>query len=207
MTINICGAENVAPPDVPIDMVLYAGRVADFEAFVRSLDNRRCRDRPLTILAGATGFDDARRYENLLDHANLTVIYATSADPEAWTAGLAGTPAGFSVFRDRFRANGFDEGSLGDGYAIMYHDAVVSAAAAIRLAAEGGAPTAEGVNTQLSNIGLDLSVPGASGDLSFPDPALGRAVGKVIPLRRIGGDPAALPADRCVYVTGRACPP
>jgi hypothetical protein len=207
VTRNICGAATAPPPDVPVDMVMYAGRVADFEAFARSLDNRRCRDRPLTILAGATGFDSVRKYENLLHHANLTVIYATSADPEAWKSGLTGAPKGFPVFLDRFRANGFDEGSLGDGYAIMYHDAVVSAAAAIRLAAEGGVPTPEGVSTQLSNIGLDSFVQGASGDLSFPDSALGRAVGKVIPLRQIGGDAAVLPVDRCVYVTGRTCPP
>jgi hypothetical protein len=26
-------------------------------------------------------------------------------------------------------------------------------------------------------------------------------------LRQIGGDAAVLPGDRCVYVTGRTCPP
>lgn len=207
VTRNICGAATVPAPQVPVDMVMYAGRVADFEPFVRSLDNRRCRDRHLTVLAGATGFDTARRYENLLAHANLTVVYATSADPEAWAAGRPGTPQGFAPFLDRFRGDGFDIGSLEDGYAIAYYDAVVSAAAAIRLAAEGGIPTPEGVNTQLSNVGLDSFVQGASGDLSFPDSALGRAVGKVIPLRQIGGTTSLLAPDRCTYVTGRLCPP
>lgn len=206
VTRNICAAATAPPPDVPVDMVMYAGRVGDFEAFVRSLDNRWCRDRPLTVLAGATGFDAARKYESLLAHANLTVIYATSADPEAWTGGRPGTPKGFSVFLSRFRANGFDAGSLSDGYAIMYYDAFVSAAQAIRQAAEGGIPTSEGVDTQLSNINLDSFVQGASGDLSFPDSAHGRAVGKVIPLRQIGGTVSLLPGNRCVYVTGRTCP-
>ena len=188
-------------------MVFYAGRVADFRAFVEALRSRSCRSTPLAVVVGATGFDAARAYEKLIEEADLTVVYATSADAPTWTAAGAGTPVGFAPFLQQFRERGFDDRSLGDGYAIMYHDAVASAAVAIRLAAQSDRiPNARDVDTQFGNVALGFPVYGASGTLSFAASPDGRARGKLIPLRQIGlTTPVRLPADRCTYVVGQPC--
>jgi hypothetical protein len=198
---NICNAVNDSIN--PLDMVFYAGRVADFKAFADSLENRTCVSNPLTVLVGATGFNAAQQYAGVLDKGNVTVIYATSADAPAWLGRQPGTPEGFARFAEQFRNSGFAESSLSDGYAIMHHDALVSAASAIRLAAQGrSVPPALDVDTQFSNLNLAYAVRAASGTLSFPDAANGRAVGKLIPIRQIGLKTSIqLPANPIPYVT------
>ena len=204
---NVCVAVFDPDPVRRADMVLYAGRVADFREFVDTLKSRTCRRIPLTILVGATGFDAATDYQQAIDEANVTVVYATSADAPTWKNTGTGTPEGFAPFLQQFRANDFDENSLGDGYAIMYHDAVASAAVAIRLAAQSGrTPKARDVETQFGNITPGSPVLGASGALSFAGSEDGRALGKLIPLRQIGGTTSfRLPDDRCTYVVGSPC--
>ena len=198
---NICNAVNDSAS--PLDMIFYAGRVADFRALADSLENRTCISKPIAVLVGATGFNAAQQYAEVLDKGNVTVLYATSADASAWIGREPGTPEGFAPFVEQFRSNGFAESSLADGYAIMNHDALVSAASAIRLAAQGRpVPTAQDVDTQFSNLSLASTVRAASGTLSFPDAAIGRAVGKVIPIRQIGlKTPIQLPTNRIPYVT------
>ena len=204
---SICTAAFAPDPVERLDMVFYAGRVADFRTFVETLNGRTCRSAPLTILVGATGFDAAREYEKLIEDANLTVVYATSADAPTWTTARAGTPLGFGRFLGEFRARGFDDRGLADGYAIMYHDAVASAAVAIRLAAQSDRiPKARDVDTQFNNVALAYPVYGASGTLSFAASPDGRAAGKLIPLRQIGlTTPIRLPDDRCTYIVGAPC--
>ena len=204
---NLCNAAVDPDPVNRLDTVLYAGRVADFRGFVDSLNARSCKRQPLAVLVGATGFDAVRAYEPLIEEANVTVLYATSADPIAWAATRPGTPAGFAPFVGQFGANGFDGGTLGDGYAIMYHDALASTATAVRLAAQGDrVPKARDVTTQFGNVTLAYAVRGASGTLSFPPSTDGRAVGKLIPLRQVGrSTPIRLPDDRCTYVVGAPC--
>jgi len=197
---NICNAVNDQAN--PLDMIFYAGRVADFKALADSLENRTCVLKPITVLVGATGFNAAQQYAEVLNKGNVTVLYATSADAPAWIGGEPGTPEGFEDFAESFRSKGFAESSLADGYAIMHHDALASAASAIGLAAQGRpVPTAQDVDTQFSNLSLASTVRAASGTLSFPDAAIGRAVGKVIPIRQIGLKTSQLPTDRIPYVT------
>lgn len=205
---NIC---NVVHPGSPasLHLVLYAGRLGDVKSLLQSLENRVCKAEPLVILAVGTGIAAAAEYSDLMARANVSVVYATSADAPRWRAGAPGTPAGFGAFRQRFSDDGFDPASLDDGLAIAYHDAVVTAATAIHLAATRGDVRATGVDTQLNNLNLAYSVPAASGTLSFTqDGNGGRAVGKLVPLRQIGSSPlVTLPADRCVSVVGGSCTP
>jgi len=192
---NICAADGV-------DTVLYAGRVADFEAFAKSLEQRICPERELTVLVGATGFQSAQRYVDLLDRARITVVYASSSDAPAWSAGKPGTPIGFPRFAEQFRGRGFPADHLADGYAIAYHDALVTIGTAIRLAALNRTPTPADVNSQLSTLNLSEAVRAASGTLTFSIDTDGRATGKAIPYRQIGtATSIRLPQDLEAYRT------
>jgi hypothetical protein len=162
----------------PLRAVFYAGRVSDFKVFADRLKGRSCVDKPLAVLVGATGFQVAAEYESLLNDAKVTIIYSTSADPSAWRDGRNGKPEGFDSFETEFRKLGFDQATLDNGYAVMYHDAVASAIQAARQ----GVPEPDDVRVQLKNI----RVKGASGTFSFPDSTLGRSKGKVVPCRQIG---------------------
>jgi hypothetical protein len=182
---NLCNAVNDRVH--PLQMVFFAGRVADFRGFAEVLKTRTCKAAPLTVLVGATGFHAARNYVDILDEGNVTVIYSSSADAPRWIQGGTERPEGFATFLDSFRKNGFTDESLSDGYAIMYHDAVASAARAIRVAAQGVAvPRPADVMVQFRNLSLAYVVRGASGTLSFAGRLDGRAKGKVIVYRQLG---------------------
>ena len=101
--------------------------MADFRVFAQVLAGRTCRQTPLAVLVGATGFSAAQQYVDVLDQGNVTVIFSSSANAPEWIRGSADTPEGFAAFLTQFRARGFADASLNDGYAIMYHDAVASA--------------------------------------------------------------------------------
>jgi len=192
--------------EVPLQVVLYAGRVADFKTFAERLKGRTCIDKPLAVLVGATGFQVAATYKKeLLDPAKVTVIYSTSTDLVAWRKDRNGKPERFDKFSYAFRGLGFDDASLDDGYAIMYHDAVASAIQAARQAVLGSddarIPDPDDVSVQLKNV----RVTGASGTFSFPDSTWGRSKGKVVPCRQIGSTtPFRLPSDlgSHLYYTG-----
>jgi hypothetical protein len=196
---NLCNAVNA--PKTPLDMVLYAGRVADFEAFAKALENRICKDHPLAVLVGATGFADAQRYEGILRNGNTTVIFASSSDPVRWGQNGPGTPPDFGAFADAFVRYGFESADLADGLAISHHDALSTVAMATRLAAQGeDTPQPEDVASQFSQLVLAYRVPAASGRLEFQNSARGRAVSRVIPLRQIGTSTGfVLPKDLKPY--------
>lgn len=197
---NLCSA--AVHPQTPLDTVFFAGRVADFHAFALRLENRTCRNRPLAVLVGATGFHGAQQYEDVLKRGNVTVIYASSADSPAWINGAPDTPEGFPRFRQKFRAFGYADASLVDGYAIMYHDAVATAVRAVRLAAQGGVlRQPQQVQDQFGNISQAYRVRGASGTLSFAGRPDGRAAEKVVVYRQLGIDTPRLPAGLAPYLT------
>lgn len=177
VTANICTSG--------ADTILYAGRVADFEAFADSLASRACPG-DLAVLVGATGFQSAERYVDRLDRARVTVIYTSSSDATAWTAGRAGTPDGFARFVEHFNARGYPTTDLADGYAIAYHDALAAVAMATRLAAAGHRPAPADVRSQIDNLNLSAAVHAASGTLTFSIGTDGRSIGKAVPYRQIG---------------------
>ncbi|MEU8182792.1 hypothetical protein AB0B86_18755 [Micromonospora sp. NPDC049047] len=202
---NLCSAVKDGNKAKRLQMVFFAGRVADFPSFAEALKERICRSEPLTILVGATGFQLSPQQVTLLDAANVSVIWASSADAPAWIRNRPGTPAGFpdflKVYRDEEK---YPADSLDDGYAVMYHDAVASAVRAIRMAVgRDNIPTADGVQTQFSNLALAHEIVGATGTLTFGERADidGRATGKAVMYRQLGGTPPRLPADVAPYLT------
>ncbi|GIF03933.1 ABC transporter substrate-binding protein [Actinoplanes siamensis] len=199
---NICSA--MLDPQAPLDTVFFAGRVADFGAFADALATRVCRQKPLTVMVGATGFQAAQDRVKVLDEARVTVIYASSGDSPGWLRGGPGVPEGYPAFHKRFLSAGFDEASLSDGYAVSYHDAIAAAVSATRLAALGNpVPTAADVQTQFANLSLANTVKAGAGTLDFGSRSAGdgRASGKVVVFRQIGTSGMRLPADVPPYLT------
>jgi ABC-type branched-subunit amino acid transport system substrate-binding protein len=194
---RICTAVN--EPDASLRVIFYAGRVADFEEFAKRLRGRTCVSKPLAVLSGATGFQVAATYEQTLIDGNVTVIYSTSSDSIAWREGRKDKPEGFERFVAAFRALGFGDGSLDNGYGIMYHDAVASAIRATRVATDATTlPVPGGVRLQFKNI----TMAGASSTFTFPESNYGRAKGRIVVYRQIGSTHWRLPQDLEPYRTG-----
>ncbi|MFC5829726.1 ABC transporter substrate-binding protein [Nonomuraea insulae] len=195
---NLCTAVNSRQN--PLDTVLYAGRGADFAYFAQALKTRSCVGTPLTVLAAATGFASTDPYTKDLEEGNVSVIYATSGDGEDWPKERSDPPDGFGFFQTAYRGHGFPSDDLKDGMAMAHHDALAVLAVAARLGPP--VPKPADVAAQFGNLVLAYAARGASGDLSFPTMALGRAVGRVIPIKQIARDvPQGLPANFEPYRT------
>jgi ABC-type branched-subunit amino acid transport system substrate-binding protein len=176
---NLCNAAN--DPRNPLNMVFYAGRSVDLKAFSEALATRTCKNQALTVLTATSAFPSVlESVQQVIQGSNVKVVVATSADPAA---------SGYPDFLKAYQTLGFKEEDI-DGYTIEHHDALATAAKAIRLAAQGRPtqlPTAQDVTVQLGNLNLSYAVPGASGTLSF-QPQGGRATrppGQSIPIKQI----------------------
>ncbi|SFB43475.1 ABC-type branched-chain amino acid transport system, substrate-binding protein [Amycolatopsis marina] len=195
-----------------LQAVLFAGREVDLGAFIESLEFRTCADTPLVILtAGLELGALLKGQEDQLAEAKITVLSASTVDAEGWRANPAaeGTPEHYGDFRRAFQLAQFAEEHLDDGGAIMMHDALLTAAQAVRIAAPLGsasAPTADDVRAQLLNINTLYSVQGASGELSFSKQATGAGtpLGKPVPVLaypRAPGSPSRQTGE-LYHVTG-----
>ncbi|HEY6424447.1 MAG TPA: hypothetical protein VIY28_14610 [Pseudonocardiaceae bacterium] len=183
---NICSAAT--------DVVIYAGRQVDLDGFLQSLADRQCRSTPLTVITAADIGVLLREREQQLSAANLTVVYAGTSDADGWGRGVTGTPQNYSTFLSAFRGNGFNDKNLNDGEAIMMHDALLTAAQAVQLAAPGKSPpTAAEVRSMLLNLTGQYQVQGASGTLSFSSSptGAGNPRGKPVPVLQYPAPPEA----------------
>jgi hypothetical protein len=187
---NLCNAAN--NPHNPLDMVFYAGRGVDFTSFVEALSGaaRTCRNQPLTVLTASTGFTISPADLSSLKSANVTIVFATTSDPVTWGKNLqTGAPPGYATFLATYHAGGFlDDTDLVDGYAIAHYDALVTAARAIRLAAQetsAAPPTPQDVaSIGFGHLSLSYAVPAAAGTLTFP-PDGGRVIDPPIPIEQM----------------------
>lgn len=164
ITPNICAAN----PDV----ILYAGRRGDLGGFLEALETRVCREEtPMIVMTGGVNPAAFNGLEQRLRAANLTVLFAARVDARGWSQNVPGTPERYQDFLQAFTEAGLDPAHLEDDRAILTHDALLTAAKAVRLAAQGaspsGAPTASDVLAQLLNLNSLNNVPGAGGTLSF----------------------------------------
>jgi ABC-type branched-subunit amino acid transport system substrate-binding protein len=176
---NLCGRN-------PPDMILYAGRVDDLPDFIHHLWARGVDCEPRRLITVVTGSDASSLQGQLKPapgDAPVRIIYAALADP----AELAARPNGrndrnlwqafYATFTKRFPASG-----LGDGWAIMSHDAVVAAdQAVIKISAAQGQVTARNVRGELGDLSASNAVPGAAGDFGF-DPVAGNPTGRDFPV-------------------------
>ncbi|MGH3625705.1 MAG: hypothetical protein ACRDQ5_28690, partial [Sciscionella sp.] len=204
ITNSICG---VRP-----NLVLYSGRQVDLIAFLKSLENRACRETtPLTVATAGTDLSKLSTPATMqqLKTGNLKVVFASSTDAKGWSKGIPNTPAHFVEFRSAFVNRGFDQDDIVDGDAIATHDAVLTAVKAIRLA-YGSAlvrnhvtlPHPRDVGSQLLNLNNQSSVvPAAAGDIrfAFRGGKTGEPINKPIPVLTIPPGEQENPQD--VYVT------
>ncbi len=166
------------------DMVFYAGRDRDLSALVDQLALRRqCgHNKPVVILTGSTGLNLADGVDQVMTDHQITLIDASSSDAVKWQQGRD-APAGYEAFHRAFIAQ-FAETELADGYAIGHHDAVATAAWAIRRfsqQAAGRVPTGLDVLGQITNLNdATHAVPAAGGTLTFDDRSGGWPHGKVV---------------------------
>jgi hypothetical protein len=188
---NLCTSTN--PPTA----VLYAGREPDLPQFIHDLAQRPCNSNPITVLVGTdasnvvTDADDpaaTRQVSKDMAAGRITVICPAWAAPQDWAVSPQGTtvPTGFpdfiSEFNGFFTANGNFGTQLDDGYAIMTHDALLTAAKAIRLATRAPITTpnpAEVLDRQYHMVAGN-TISGASGPLSFIETKKGNPSGKPV---------------------------
>ncbi|MBF6047683.1 hypothetical protein GO001_20970 [Streptomyces sp. NRRL B-1677] len=181
------------------ELVFYAGRGRDLSDLVRSLSSRsQCgHDKPITILAGSQGaVQQANDVMGLLKDSRITILEASATDTEQWIRGN-GAPGGFKPFLQSFRDLKFPDKELADGYAVMHHDAVLTAVWALRMVTgQTGreTPGVQDVFNQLTNLHDAAVVPAASGDLSFDDASDGWPHNKPVPIIQVpGGSPDSGP--------------
>ncbi|MDQ3154633.1 MAG: ABC transporter substrate-binding protein [Actinomycetota bacterium] len=187
-------------------VVFFAGRKVDLRDFLGSLGSRVCRNDQVTVVTVDADPNVFGRDEQALRDEKITVIYADATNPRGWVAGVPETPPNFPEFKRWFEDLGFPLEHLDDGGAISHHDAVLTAAKAIRLAAlpsSSDPPGAADVRSQLLNLNTTSTVPGASGTLRFSDrdEKSGDPVGKPIPVLEFPSSGTSPGASGDVYVT------
>lgn len=183
VTENIC----TAGPD----MVHFAGRAPDLEAFLEALESRICVDEHLTVLFAEIGMYE-RGGDTVLEDGNLTLLHAAGYDP-AWAHGAADAPAGFESFHSHFESLvGHDAEALDNGFAVNNHDSMAAAVCAVRITNpwDAEAPKPTDVREHLLLLNEQNEVRGATGTLTFDSNRAGNPGGKHIPVY-----PVPYPAD------------
>lgn len=177
------------------DVIFFAGRSTDLEAFVKALPNRPCPGLRINLVTGSDAVDFANSVaqdsgelrQGLSAHAS--VQYTVLAHPGSWEA----SPDSFAQgSRNSFRSDCedcfpaiFPGEPLDDGAAIMGHDALHTAVTAIR--------TREGINDKpeliiqkFKRLHGPQAVPGASGWISLDEH--GNPINKAVPILEVNPD-------------------
>ncbi|MGW7577271.1 ABC transporter substrate-binding protein [Streptomyces sp. NPDC054765] len=172
------------------EVIFYAGRDRDLADLVRALSTRsQCgHDTPITVMTGATGtFAQGQQVRGLLKDNKITILDVAATSPAQWTRGVH-APPGFKPFHQALRDLGFPDSVMDDGYAIMHHDAVLTAVWATRsVTGQTGkeAPDVQDVYNEITNLHDASTVPAAGGELSFDDASNGWPHNKPVPVIRL----------------------
>jgi hypothetical protein len=168
------------------DLIYFAGRGVDLEAFLKAMSNDQCKMDPATVVTG----DDAN---NLVGHRPAyssfvdEVVYTGLAARDQWPAqpqyGIQR-----DVYRDfvtAFKENGFREDDLDDGNAMMNYDAMLVAITAARMN-DATKDNPGAMASYLQALTCNNSVHGVSGDISLG--VDGNPSNKPMPIIRIRDD-------------------
>ncbi|MEU0665660.1 hypothetical protein ABZ508_26220 [Streptomyces lavendulocolor] len=126
---NLCG--RVTP-----DLVFYAGRATYLPTFLENLHQRQCRTTPITVVTGSDAATLDRKIPALNDpDAPISVLYVPLADPAQLSSKNNPDRALYKAFADEFgrphHGHKFDPSHLASGWAVMAHDAFLTASLAI----------------------------------------------------------------------------
>ncbi|MEJ8646497.1 ABC transporter substrate-binding protein [Streptomyces sp. MS1.AVA.3] len=172
------------------EVIFYAGRDRDLADLVRALSTRsQCgHDIPITVMTGATGtFAQGKQVRGLLKSSKISILDVAATNPAQWTSGVH-APSGFKPFHQALRDLNFPDAMMDDGYAIMHHDAVLTAIWATRnVTGQTGkeAPDVQDVYNEITNLHDASTVPAAGGELSFDDASNGWPHNKPVPVIRL----------------------
>ncbi|MFJ6780362.1 ABC transporter substrate-binding protein [Streptomyces yangpuensis] len=177
---NLCGTPKT-------DVVFYAGRATYLEMFIAKLHDRPCRTHPITVVTGSDAATVNFTIEGLNDPgAPISVLYVPLADPHQLADSANPDQTLYKNFAAEFttahHGQEFDEAHLASGWAVMAHDALLTARLAIRKAtgASQTPPTVRAVADQLYLFDSLNVVTGAGGVFRI-DPQSGN--------RKSGHDP------------------
>jgi hypothetical protein len=161
---NLCAAR----PDV----VFFAGRGVDLTHFLAPLKDRPCSERKLVVFSGDDASEPANAagYEQIketLRTGTVRLVYTGLAHPGSWQKAKDAFPgSAVQSFEKggRYRS-AFPGEPLGDGQAMMAHDAVLTAVSGIRLDVSdvGGRVTGSEIIQRWTSLHGLRSVKGASG--------------------------------------------
>ncbi|MCR3749906.1 NACHT domain-containing protein [Lentzea californiensis] len=150
-------------------VTLYSGRTTGLRNLLTDIA-LHCPNQPITVVTEAISLAEVAQEVRA---TRVRLIYASPVDPAGWEGDLPFTPRGFADFRARY-VYWFDD-SLDDGYALLHHDAALTAFTAIN--AHGDRPpTPAGVRQALRRVEIN----GATGAISFDN--AGNPIGKLIPV-------------------------
>lgn len=182
--------------DTDADVVYFAGRGVDLQGLLTGLAHRSCKiDRHLTVVTGSDA-GALSGHTGLWDSSdNMDVYYAGLAHDAMWparpdlansatTSWFTSRPYGFrSMFPSEYSPNTAPD-PLAGGWAIMFHDGVLTATTAVDnlYKLNDTLPEPGAVAQELNQV----TVPGASGYLCFD--ADHNAVGKPVPIVRLTQD-------------------
>ncbi|WP_431773845.1 ABC transporter substrate-binding protein [Streptomyces cucumeris] len=151
-------------------VVYFAGRGRHLTRFLDSLANRPCQGRKFTVIAGD---DTSNLTARQLAHAaesGVRVLYTGLAHPDMWRQDplhVSG-PSARHFQPDGSLDRWFPNDPRYDGQAIMAHDAVLTAAHGIQMAAGWqGEVTGDAVARMFHQMDGRQQVAGASGFISF----------------------------------------
>lgn len=194
---------NLCSENAP-DTVLYAGRGKDLPLFLAYLGNRNCHPERITVLTGSDAVrlmsDTAENAPGIAalrsSHNPISLLYVPLAEPSVLRDPSKNPAAAqYLKFEQSFQGLGFATADLSTGWAIMAHDAVLTAAHAVRRAAlSGELPEPAAVRNQIYLItSAANSVPGASGEIRI-DSATGNRISQLLPVLRFrpGEEPELL---------------
>lgn len=167
-------ARRLCPVESP-DMVMYSGRATLLPTFVQQLRERPCaRERLITVLTGSDATDlKVSLPKSRPTDAPVSVIYATVDEEKALENDKNPDKDQYDRFKQIFTAH-FSSAELRNGWAIMAHDALLTADTAIQIATGQRAEPASRVNVRghlglLNAAEMGESVQGASGTFTIDD--------------------------------------
>ncbi|MGS2586735.1 branched-chain amino acid ABC transporter substrate-binding protein [Streptomyces hebeiensis] len=192
--VNIC--------DKKPEVIFFAGRGRHLTHFLDALANRSCTDRTFTVVAGDDTSNLNREQIELASQRAVRVLYTGLAHRDMWSdAPDKVSELSASHFQKGGRMDRWFPGDdRYDGQDIMAHDAVLTAAHGIELAAGGPDVTGRAVGRMFHQMD-GQPVAGASGFLSFRNN--GNPRDKAVPILRLNSRGRA---DLVEVVAGRTGP-
>ncbi|GAA2596551.1 hypothetical protein SMC26_00775 [Actinomadura fulvescens] len=191
MRAQICGGQDT--------WLFFAGRGKQLQAMLEVFADNPCAGQNITIVSGddALNIDWTNQKVKTALSQRITLRYAGLAHPQQWLKlPQFGEP--FTRFRTKHEQHQFKPDDLVDGTSMMAHDAVLTAASAIRNASSN--VSKEGVLGMLLQLHGRNHVQGASGRIDL-DTTTGKVTNKAIPILQI--TPRGVRVDTVAFPTGK----